>query len=77
MRPVDALARYLWEQGLDVFTDPLEPPGHLVVRDGDYTRIFPPGEVAALAAVLWALGRMDAKGRPIEVLGEEEDPLPV
>ncbi|WP_028490824.1 hypothetical protein [Thermus islandicus] len=77
MRPVDALARYLWEQGLDVFTDPLEPPGHLVVRDGGYTRIFSPGEVAALAAVLWALGRMDAKGRPIEVLGEGQDPLPV
>lgn len=72
-----ALARYLWEQGLDVFTDPLEPPGHLVVRDGDYTRIFSPGEVAALAVVLWALGRMDAKGRPIEVLGEGQDPLPV
>lgn len=76
MHPADALARYLWEQGLDVFTDPLEPPGHLVVREGDYTRIFSPGEVATLAAVLWGLGRMDAKGRPIGVLGEEQDPLP-
>jgi hypothetical protein len=64
MRAVDALARYLWEQGLDVFTDPEEPPGHLVVREGGYTRTFSPGEVAALANALLALGLMDERGRP-------------
>ncbi len=62
---VDALARYLWERGLDVFTDPEEPPGHLVVREGDYTRLFSPGEVVALAATLLALGYMDERGRPL------------
>ena len=73
MWAANALARYLWLQGLDVFTDPDEPPGHLVVRDGDYTRTFTPGEVAALAATLLALGHMDEKGRPLrEVRGGEE-----
>jgi hypothetical protein len=62
---VDALARFLWERGLDVFTDPEEPPGHLVVKDGDYTRLFSPGEVVALAATLLAMGYMDEKGRPL------------
>jgi hypothetical protein len=62
----NALSRYLWECGLDVFTDPEEPPGHLVVRDGGYTRVFSPGEVAALAATLLALGYMDEKGRPLK-----------
>jgi hypothetical protein len=71
--PVDALSRYLWLQGLDVFTDPEEPPGHLVVRDGNYTRVFSPGEVVALAATLLTLGHMDEKGRPLrEVRGGEE-----
>ncbi len=65
MWAVDALARYLWLQGLDVYTDPDEPPGHLVVRDGDYTRTFTPGEVAALAATLLTLGYMDERGRPL------------
>ena len=65
MWPVDALSRYLWLQGLDVFTDPEEPPGHLVVRDGEYTRLFTPGEVVALAATLLALGYMDERGRPL------------
>ncbi|GAB5603905.1 hypothetical protein FJNA_24310 [Thermus sp. FJN-A] len=65
MRPVDALARYLWEEGLDVSTTPWDPPGHLVVRDGDYARLFTPGEVVALAAALLALGQMDEKGRPL------------
>jgi hypothetical protein len=73
MWPVNALSRYLWLQGLDVFTDPEEPPGHLVVRDGGYTRVFSPGEVAALAANLLALGLMDEKGRPLrEARGGEE-----
>ena len=40
MWAANALSRYLWLRGLDVFTDPDEPPGHLVVRDGDYTRTF-------------------------------------
>jgi hypothetical protein len=66
---VDALARYLWERGLDVFTDPDEPPGHLVVRDGEYTRTFTPGEVVALAATLLALGVMDERGRPLRAVG--------
>jgi hypothetical protein len=67
MRAVDALARYLWEQGegLDIYTDPLEPPGHLVVREGDYTRVFSPEEVVALATALLALGLMDERGRPL------------
>ncbi len=65
MWAVDALSRYLWECGLDVFTDPEAPPGHLVVKEGDYTRLFTPGEVAALAATLLALGYMDEKGRPL------------
>ncbi len=72
---VDALARYLWERGLDVFTDPEEPPGHLVVRDGGYTRTFTPGEVVALAATLLALGYMDEKGRPLKVRGRGEEAL--
>jgi len=73
MWPVNALSRYLWLQGLDVYTDPDEPPGHLVVREGGYTRTFTPGEVVALAATLLALGRMDEKGRPLrEVWGGEE-----
>jgi hypothetical protein len=62
---VDALARYLWERGLDVFTDPDEPPGHLVVKDAGYTRTFTPGEVAALAATLLAMGVMDERGPPL------------
>ncbi len=65
MWAVDALARFLWEQGLDVYTDPLEPPGHLVVREGDYTRTFTPGEVVALATALLAMGLMDERGRPL------------
>jgi len=67
MRAVDALARYLWEQGegLDIYTDPLEPPGHLVVREGDYTRVFSPEEVVALATALRAMGLMDERGRPL------------
>ncbi len=73
---VDALARFLWERGLDVFTDPDEPPGHLVVRDGEYTRTFTPGEVAALAATLLALGYMDERGRPLrEVRGGVDEAL--
>ena len=73
MWAVDALSRYLWLQGLDVYTDPEEPPGHLVVRDGGYTRTFSPGEVVALAATLLALGLMDERGRPLrEVRGGEE-----
>jgi hypothetical protein len=61
-------------QGLDVFTDPEEPPGHLVVRDGEYTRTFTPGEVVALAATLLAMGYMDEKGRPLRAVrgGVEE-----
>jgi len=65
MWPVDALARFLWEQGLDVSTAPWDPPGHLVARDGGYTRTLLPHEVEALARALWALGVMDAKGRPL------------
>jgi hypothetical protein len=65
MWPVDALSRYLWLQGLDVFTDPEGPPGHLVVRDGGYTRLFSPGEVVALAATLLAMGVMDERGCPL------------
>jgi len=67
MWAVDAVARFLWEQGegLDIYTDPLEPPGHLVVREGDYTRVFSPEEVVALAANLLALGLMDERGRPL------------
>jgi hypothetical protein len=67
MRAVDAVARYLWEQGegLDIYTDPLEPPGHLVVREGGHTRVFSPEEVAALAANLLAMGLMDEQGRPL------------
>jgi hypothetical protein len=65
MWAVNALSRYLCEQGLDVFTDPDEPPGHLVVKDAGYTRLFSPGEVAALAATLLAMGYMDEKGRPL------------
>jgi len=62
---VDALARYLWERGVDVFTDPLDPPGHLVVREGDYTRVFSPEEVVSLAITLLAMGYMDERGRPL------------
>jgi len=44
---VDALARYLWEQGegVDIYTDPLEPPGHLVVSQGGglYPRLLAGG----------------------------------
>ncbi len=65
MWAVDALARYLWECGLDIYTDPLEPPGHLVVREGDYTRVFSPEEVVALATALRAMGLMDEQGRPL------------
>jgi hypothetical protein len=74
MRAVDAVARFLWEQGegLDIYTDPLEPPGHLVVREGGYTRVFSPGEVAALAANLLALGLMDERGRPLRGRSVEE-----
>ncbi len=74
MRAVDALARYLWEQGegLDIYTDPLEPPGHLVVRDGDYTRVFSPGEVVSLATALLAMGLMDERGRPLRAHSVEE-----
>ncbi len=71
----NALSRYLWLQGLDVFTDPEEPPGHLVVRDGDYARLFTPGEVAALAATLLALGYMDEKGRPLRAVRGGEEAL--
>jgi hypothetical protein len=59
-------------QGLDVYTDPDEPPGHLVVRDGEYTRTFSPGEVVALAGTLLALGYMDEKGRPLKGRGVDE-----
>jgi len=76
MWAVDALARYLWERGLDVYTDPEEPPGHLVVRDGEYARTFTPGEVVALAATLLAMGVMDEKGRPLrEVRGGVDEAL--
>jgi len=76
MWPVDALARYLWERGLDVYTDPEELQGHLVVKDAGYTRTFTPGEVVALAATLLALGYMDEKGRPLrEVRGGGEEAL--
>jgi len=72
----NALSRYLWLCGLDVFTDPEEPPGHLVVKEGGYTRLFSPGEVVALAATLLALGYMDEKGRPLrEVRGGGEEAL--
>jgi hypothetical protein len=66
MWATDALARFLWEKGLDVSTDPAGPPGHLVVREGDYTRVFSPEEVEALAATLLAMGVMDEKGRPLK-----------
>jgi hypothetical protein len=72
---VDALARYLWERGLDVFTDPEGPPGHLVVKDAGYTRLFTPGEVVALAATLLALGYMDEKGRPLRAVRGGEEAL--
>ena len=67
MRAVDAVARYLWEQGegLDIYTDPEEPPGHLVVREGGYTRVFSPEEVVSLATALLAMGYMDECGRPL------------
>jgi len=74
MRAVDAVARFLWEQGegLDIYTDPLEPPGHLVVREGDYTRVFSPEEVVALANALLAMGLMDERGRPLRGRSVEE-----
>jgi hypothetical protein len=72
MWAVDALARYLWECGLDVYTDPLEPPGHLVVREGGYTRVFSPGEVVALANALLAMGLMDERDRPLRGHSVEE-----
>jgi len=73
---VDALARFLWERGLDVFTDPEEPPGYLVVKEGGYTRTFTPGEVVALAATLVTLDYMDERGRPLrETRGGGEGPL--
>ncbi len=76
MWAANALSRYLWLQGLDVFTDPEAPPGHLVVKEGDYTRVFSPGEVVALAATLLALGYMDERGRPLrEVRGGGEEAL--
>ena len=65
MWAANALSRYLWLQGLDVFTDPDEPPGHLVVKEGGYTRVFSPEEVVALATALLALGLMDERGRPL------------
>jgi hypothetical protein len=68
MWAANALSRYLWLQGLDVYTDPDEPPGHLVVKEGGYTRTFTPGEVAALAATLLAMGYMDEKGRPLRAV---------
>ncbi len=68
------MARFLWEKGLDVSTDSIGPPGHLVVRGGDYTRVFSPAEVEALAATLLAMGLMDEKGRPLKErsLGEPD-----
>jgi predicted DNA-binding transcriptional regulator YafY len=72
MWAVNALSRYLWECGLDVYTDPDEPPGHLVVREGDYTRVFSPEEVVALANALLALGLMDERGRPLRGRSVEE-----
>jgi len=76
MWAANALSRYLWLQGLDVYTDPEEPPGHLVVRDGEYTRLFTPGEGVALAATLLAMGYMDEKGRPLrEARGGVEEAL--
>ncbi len=76
MRLVDAVAYFLWQEELDVYTTPWDPPGHLVVREGGYSRVFLPHEVEALAATLLALGRMDHKGRPLRspplgVRGEE------
>jgi hypothetical protein len=67
MWAVDALARYLWErgEGVDIYTDPLEPPGHLVVREGGHTRVLSPEEVVALATALLAMGLMDERGRPL------------
>ncbi len=66
MRPVDAVAYFLWQEGVDVYTTPWDPPGHLVVRDEEgHTRVFFPHEVEALAATLLALGRMDRRGRPL------------
>jgi len=52
--------------GLDIYTDPEDPPGHLVVRDGEYTRTFTPEEVVALATALLAMGLMDERGRPLK-----------
>jgi hypothetical protein len=75
MWAANALSRYLWLQGLDVFTDPDEPPGHLVVKEGDYTRLFSPGEVVALAATLLAMGVMDERGRPLRAVGGGEEAL--
>jgi len=75
MWAANALSRYLWLQGLDVFTDPEEPPGHLVVRDGDYTRTFTPGEVVALAATLLAMGYMDERGRPLRAVRGVDEAL--
>ena len=75
MWAANALSRYLWLQGLDVYTDPDEPPGHLVVKDAGYTRVFSPGEVAALAATLLAMGYMDEKGRPLRAVGGGEEAL--
>jgi hypothetical protein len=74
MWATDALARFLWEKGLDVSTDPEGPPGHLVVRDGDRIRTFSPAEVEALAATLLAMGVIDEKGRPLKEqrLGEPD-----
>jgi hypothetical protein len=71
----NALSRYLWLRGLDVYTDPEEPPGHLVVRDGNYTRVFSPGEVVALAATLLAMGVMDERGRPLRAVRGGEEAL--
>jgi hypothetical protein len=62
-------------QGLDVFTDPEEPPGHLVVKEGGYTRTFSPGEVVALAATLLTLGYMDERGRPLRAVRGGEEAL--
>jgi hypothetical protein len=75
MWAANALSRYLWLQGLDVYTDPDEPPGHLVVKEGGYTRTFSPGEVAALAATLLAMGVMDERGRPLRAVRGGEEAL--
>jgi len=34
MWAANALSRYLWERGLDVYTDPEEPPGQVAIFVG-------------------------------------------